>query len=379
MSQAALLGSTLERLYAAAIDGGLWRDALVAVEQFTGSTGAVVDLIPLEASTRPVTLAGSFSDQDCREYAENYQSICPRIAYAVKHPEVAIHFDRLVLTEAEMDRDPVYEWFGKHGLRYYVAGHTGRTQFYQAFASLQRSHRQGHADADDIARFELIRPHLAQALNIADTLGTLATHQRLTHALLDAMPQAVFGLANDGALLFTNDSAERLVARGGCLTLRGKHLVTAHPQQQAELDKIIASAVSPESFSIGGWLLLRRSDGGQPYPTRVSRISTLETEVLIRPTVLVIVNDPAIAADADPGLLRELYGLTTCEARVASALLHGHSLQSAARCYGISVETMRSQLKSIFRKVGVSRQQDLVRVLAELESSAIASCLAHPA
>jgi DNA-binding CsgD family transcriptional regulator len=35
----------------------------------------------------------------------------------------------------------------------------------------------------------------------------------------------------------------------------------------------------------------------------------------------------------------------------------------------VQVTTARSQLKSVFRKVGVNRQQDLVRLLASLRAS----------
>ena len=371
MIQAQLLGRTLEKVYAAALDSALWKDALVAVEDFTGSTGAVVDLIPLDPATRPVTFAGSFSGDDCGEYARHYQSICPRIAFAVNHPEISLHYDKMVLSEAEMDRDPVYEWFGKHGLRYYVAGHAGRTNFYLAYASLQRSRRQGHVGEDDIARFKMIQPHLATALNIADTLGTLATHQRFSDTLLDSLPQAIFGLANDGALLFTNESAEHLLARGICFKLANRRLTTADPTQQSELDKAIASTMRNDTPQTGQRLLLRRSDGGLPYAARLSHLSMDEAMPLVRPTVLIIVNVPEALHGIETQCLSDLYGLTPCETRLASAILHGHSLQSAAQCQGSSIETMRCHLKSVFRKVGVSRQQDLVRILSELELSTV--------
>jgi DNA-binding CsgD family transcriptional regulator len=371
MIQAQMLGRTLEKVYAAALDSALWKDALVAVEDFTGSTGAVVDLIPLDPATRPVTFAGSFSGEDCAEYALNYQSICPRIAFAINHPEIGVHFDHMVLSEVEMDRDPVYEWFGKHGLRYFVAGHAGQTQFYQAYASLQRSRRQGHVDAEDIARFKIIQPHLAHALNIADTLGTLSTHQRFSDALLDSLPQAVFGLANDGVLLFTSDSAERLLARGICLRANGRRLTTADSSQQPEFEQALASTFRNEARNPVARLLIRRSDGGLPYAARISRLSINDALALVRPTVLIIVNVPEACSGIETQGLGELYGLTPCETRLASALLHGHSLQSAAHYLGCSTETVRCHLKSVFRKVGVSRQQDLVRLLSELELSTV--------
>jgi DNA-binding CsgD family transcriptional regulator len=65
-------------------------------------------------------------------------------------------------------------------------------------------------------------------------------------------------------------------------------------------------------------------------------------------------------------MLGGVYGLTEAEARLASALSAGHSIESAAANLGVQVTTARSQLKSVFRKVGVNRQQDLTRILASL-------------
>ena len=69
-------------------------------------------------------------------------------------------------------------------------------------------------------------------------------------------------------------------------------------------------------------------------------------------------------------MLASLYGLTETEARLASALSGGHSLESAAALLRHRPSTARAHLKAVFRKVGVNRQQDLVRMLATLSAAA---------
>lgn len=78
-----------------------------------------------------------------------------------------------------------------------------------------------------------------------------------------------------------------------------------------------------------------------------------------------------IAAPPEAGNLvlnvfRQTLGLTPAEARLAARLRFGLSLKEAAEELGISVNTARNQLKSIFEKLGVNRQADLVRHLTEL-------------
>jgi DNA-binding CsgD family transcriptional regulator/PAS domain-containing protein len=375
MAQADQLSRTVEQIYAAALDAGRWREALVAIEEFTGSTGAVLDLVPVSDRARPRTLAGSFSRDDCAEYAKTYQSICPRIAFAVAHPDLPTHFDRLVLSETEMDHDPVYEWFRGHGLRYYVAGSVGFTKQHFAYFSLQRSRRQGHVQREDIELFELVRPHLAQAVAIADSLDTLAAHRRFSDAMLNALPQAIFGLDHTGSLLFVNASGERMLERRDPMASRAGRLAAAIGPQQPQLNALIENALAGGP---GGAMRLFRTDGRQPCTVRVSPLVLDEAERFLDPAVLVIVSDPAAAGAIDGETLRALYDLTPTETRTAAALADGHSIQSAAQLLGVSGETLRSHLKAVFRKVGVSRQQDLVRILVELEMTPLAHPSASP-
>lgn len=60
---------------------------------------------------------------------------------------------------------------------------------------------------------------------------------------------------------------------------------------------------------------------------------------------------------------RELWGLTETEARVAAAVAQGVNTKTYAAAVGVSDNTVRSQLKSIFAKTGCRRQSDLVRLL----------------
>jgi DNA-binding CsgD family transcriptional regulator len=76
--------------------------------------------------------------------------------------------------------------------------------------------------------------------------------------------------------------------------------------------------------------------------------------------------DPAAARPVNPSAIAALFGLTPAEARLAAALSGGDTVSQAAGRYGVSVGTVRAQLKSIFGKMGVNRQQDLILRLASL-------------
>lgn len=368
MARAIQLSRAIEKVYAAATDPRGWRDALAAVEDFTGSTGAVVDLVPVIEGARPHSFAGSFSPEDCLHYATHYQAICPRIRFARAHPEVPVQHDRMILSEHEMDRDPVYDWLGSHGLRYYIGAPVGHTGRHLAFLSLQRSRKQGPANADAIAALDMIRPHVAQALALADMLDMLSAHRSFSDAMLDAMPQAVFALDAQGVLLFANSAGEWMLQNSDCLGAVGGRLAVADRQAQAELDSLIRAAAGGGR---GGVMRLASTSGRRPRALRVSAIRTEHHATFVQSAVLAVVSDPG-RARLDEAVAETLYDLTRAEARTAAALVEGHSIKSAAQALAVSPETIRSHLKALFRKVGVSRQQDLIRTLQGLETQSVA-------
>jgi hypothetical protein len=64
----------------------------------------------------------------------------------------------------------------------------------------------------------------------------------------------------------------------------------------------------------------------------------------------------------------ERFGLTAQEGRVLQAILEVGGVPMAADILGISPNTARTHVTSIFNKTGVRRQADLIRLLIETKS-----------
>jgi DNA-binding CsgD family transcriptional regulator len=62
------------------------------------------------------------------------------------------------------------------------------------------------------------------------------------------------------------------------------------------------------------------------------------------------------------------FALTPAEAKLASRLATGEAVETASEKLGIVLGTARNQLKSIFVKIGVHRQAELVALLAAMLS-----------
>ncbi|MNG24166.1 Bacterial regulatory protein, luxR family [compost metagenome] len=68
-----------------------------------------------------------------------------------------------------------------------------------------------------------------------------------------------------------------------------------------------------------------------------------------------------------PQHLTDLFQLTTAEQRLAELLCVGLQPRECAERLDTSINTVRSQLRSLFRKTGTERQTELVRLLIWLQ------------
>ena len=62
-------------------------------------------------------------------------------------------------------------------------------------------------------------------------------------------------------------------------------------------------------------------------------------------------------------ILEELYELTRAEADLVRLVSEGRSLEEVARTRGVTINTVRSQLKQVFSKTDTSRQGELVHLV----------------
>jgi DNA-binding CsgD family transcriptional regulator len=172
-------------------------------------------------------------------------------------------------------------------------------------------------------------------------------------------------LSAGGQVVRMNRSAAATVAeRDGLLATR-EGLRAEHQGESALLVKTVGDAAGTLQ---GGTL----SAGGT---VRISRRSRPSLQITLCPTRAIatdmvgtvsaaaFVVDPLRHGRTTNEALRVLFGLSPAECRVALLLGDGHAPKEIAGMIGVTLDTVRSQIKSIFGKTGVSRQSDLVRLL----------------
>lgn len=219
-----------------------------------------------------------------------------------------------------------------------------------------------------------LRHHLAAAVLIALDRPVPAAATALDAAILERSLRPSFLVRGDGHVLHANGAAREALRRADCVVDVGGRLGLAHPPRDDALAAALQGHADVRAPRPGTspaprtrLLAMRARPDGATVLVRVA------TQVGIdaggHAVALVTLHDPRRAPPIDPAMLQEAFALTPAESRIALMLAAGTPPTGIATAQGIAISTVRTHLRGILAKLGVRRQLDLVRMLAELASA----------
>ena len=221
------------------------------------------------------------------------------------------------------------------------------------------------------ARLKLIRrllPHIRQYVNVRQALaGADALGASLTE-LLDTTGSGIIQFDPRGRILEVNDRAWDLLRTGDGLFDERGFLFARKQEDNARLQELLARALPPfGAQGVSGSTMVRRSSTLLPLVLYVNPVARQETDFRPWPVAaVVLVVDPESRIRIDPDMAADALGLTKMESRVALLLAEGKSVREVATAMGRKESTVRTHVKHIFAKQGLSRQADLVRLVLSL-------------
>ncbi len=121
-----------------------------------------------------------------------------------------------------------------------------------------------------------------------------------------------------------------------------------------------AAAMSIPRSSEGGLLTLVLSS------VRGRDLARFSDQRVKDAAVVLLIIDPLKRISVPAARLREAYGLTGMEAKVALEISSGKTLPDIAKQLALSRNTVKSHLLKTFGKIGVSRQTELAVLIAAI-------------
>ena len=178
---------------------------------------------------------------------------------------------------------------------------------------------------------------------------------------LDQLCAGVIVTDDAGLIIESNRTANAIVQLADGLLIREGRLCARRIFETSKMARLIAAATEEKSPVGGARMVIGRCEGLPPYVLAVMPLHAAPVDD--QRLAMIIIVDPARYVPSEKDLA-DLFGLSPAEARVTAALMTGKSLADIAAASGVQITTVRTQLRSILRKVGVKRQFDLVRMLS---------------
>jgi len=259
-------------------------------------------------------------------------------------------------------------FFDKHGLGFIGSIAVSPDPNVGVVLSVQRNSRS-KPQFSNAELFELrkIAGHVEKSLRLSVRLLNAEVANLGFGEALSRIGIGVFVLDSLGSVIFSNPAAHGLL--GDTLYLSQGRLRISGAAKGAALDEAIARTLDALAADLPAdpKPILVQSDDRRLaiYPLPVFHPATAE-QFLTHTRAFVLVIEQKLDEPADPAILRDLFGLTLGEARIAAMIGAGLPPKDAAERLGIAEETARTVLKRVFSKVGVSRQSEFAAMLAKM-------------
>ena len=218
----------------------------------------------------------------------------------------------------------------------------------------------GRAEIETASR---LQPHLARACNLSRRLSGMRGVDSGLKEYADRCTDGIFLVDRAARVAYMNGAGEALLKGARGLVQRHGVLRAVSEHGTRKLHALISRAAIVNGDRTGGAVSLER-ETGRALSVSVMPVSPARVPTFCRtPTVLLSVHDPDEKLPASDERLRLLFNFSRAEARLAVQLLEGRSLKEGAEKLGVSINTVRSQLASLFAKTDTARQAELLRLL----------------
>jgi DNA-binding CsgD family transcriptional regulator len=372
------LSELLVDLYATPLQPKRWQMFFDRLCMLTNIASGIMVSIRPESN---LILAGgglNFDPEIVRLYNEHYGANDPYTEPTMRNNRVGvIQGDELVshpdLLKTELYNDVLVRYDLAHMTLMSCESSTEAVSKFPLWSSA----KNGPMDAASIHLLQTLIPHVQAALLLRAKIVASEASDLLSETALDAMSIAAILVTGRGQIRHMNRLAAGYlqgtdvqgadVQSADGLYLRQGRLVATDTSEDGRLQSLIAGASGEISGSLpGGAMKISRPRARtslqvvvMPAPPQYHRFESSSLAV-------VFLIDPSSRPKARAALMRQLYGLTPAEARIADLLAGGNEVGEVAAKAGITVETARFHLKRVMAKTGVRRQTELVRLMLSL-------------
>lgn len=238
------------------------------------------------------------------------------------------------------------------------------------FVAFHRNREQGAFQAEELACLNRLLPHMQRGLSLHRHLVDQTEHQNSVGRWLTLFRMPALLIDEKFEIVHHNEVADRYLSGQNGISLVDARLEFNDPEMNATVGFQVMLAIK---HAVGQFELEPEVVRIEALPERPISLVFLPlkdtgNQMVTTASALLLIHDSQAGQSLDLSPIQGLWGLTEAELELSSALCQGLTLTDFAQLKNKSRETVRTQLRRVFSKVGVKTQTELV-----------VSILTHPA
>ncbi|CAN0302633.1 unnamed protein product, partial [Phaeothamnion confervicola] len=346
--------------YDAALDPSAWSDVLARVAACLGAVGA--DLHLLDDDVLRCNYMGMQPREVLEEYAEKFLDREPRSLSLRQLAPGQVITDLQIVNAHTMRNHPYYaDFLPRIGLGHCIAATPLKEARHRAYFGVHLAPASGAPSEDMLALVKAMQPHLGRAVSAQFRMMDAELRNHVYTDALDRVSCGVAILNGAGRLMLSNTAAQALFAHGQPLKLVQEHLTATVPAESRKLQMLIQYALTRRNLRGGATIV---HGAGQRALCVTVDATSEEFRQRTGAAAYVYITDLHARPCRDHAQqLRDMFGLTPAETRIAIGIAAGEPVREVARQAGVTYESARFTLKRVYEKLGVHKQGELVALI----------------
>ena len=366
------LTQLIGEIYDAALDASRWTHVLAKIARYVDGQAAGLLTKDGVSKSGSVYYQAGVDPHFVGTYMETYWSFDPVASLPDYELEQIVSVPDLMPYEEFLAGRFYREWAQPQGWIDAANAVLEKSTSSCAYLTVLRNQTCGMVDDEMRRRMGLLVPHVRRAVRTGKVIDLRQAEAATFADILDGLNPAIFLVDAEGQIVHGNAASRSLMDTGDLLRVLHGRLTASDAQVDQTLQNAIIAAATAEEESGGkGGAVSLRGHGGERYVAHVLPLSASVRHnpgVGSRAVAALFVRKAELETAPPSEVIGKTYKLTPTELRVLLAIVNVGGVRQVAGNLGVADTTVKTHLGRLFEKTGVSRQADLVKLVAGYSS-----------
>lgn len=371
----------LNMIYECANDISLWEPCLIAISNSIKARSGSISKDNLLTTKSSWSIRSNFPPDMLEAYNKNLDTDI-WVEWLAKHPQKTFMASHEIIPQKDYLNSDMFHRYGKCADIYYATGlHIRHDNNIGIRIAFQRGKHQGGFKHHTLNYLNRLLPHMERSIALNKRMVELKIDKQFNDDLLNQFSFPIFILDSNHTIQLTNHAAESLLKTTDRVCVHKTKITKIKGIKPNLLSESLSNASMPDALYSENSQLINRFIGKDEnnkqsdwvieiFPCKIpvnSYSHSLFGSVHSNYSVLTI-HDTGQGTLSSHRVLLEDFKMSPAEIDVAALIAQGLSPKEIADCRHRSLETIRTQIKTINSKLGASRTSQTIALINKLST-----------